>query len=85
MKYNREYSSDELIESNKTKFLFIGFIVGISPYIILIFFIALKEGGFEYIPTILKETLIIAGIITASINSMILKRMYVNKMNSSLN
>ena len=83
MKYNKEYNNDEIICVNKTKVLFIGFIVGIIPFLIVLGLISIKEGGFEYMPSIFRNTLIIAAIITALINAVVLKNMYVDKMETS--
>lgn len=85
MKYNKEYDNSGIIKRNQTKYQFIGFIVGITPFILLLGIISLKEGGMEFIPSILKNTLILAGIITAIINSFTLKNMFINKLKSSLN
>lgn len=85
MKYNKEYSHEEIIKVNKTKYLFIGFIVGILPFILLISLLSIKEGGIEFVPSILRDTVIIFGMITACINSFILKKMIINKIETSLN
>ncbi|MCX4249201.1 MAG: hypothetical protein OSJ65_05510 [Bacilli bacterium] len=83
MKYNKEYSCEEIIRINKTKYLFIGFIVGIIPFILLISILSLKEGGIKFIPSILRDTIIIFGIITACINSITLKNRIINKIETS--
>ena len=83
MKYNKEYNINEIIKINKTKFQFIGFIVGIVPFLIMLGIISIKQGGTQFIPSIFRDTLIIAGLITAIINSIILKNMFINKIEAS--
>ncbi|MCH5167238.1 MAG: hypothetical protein J1F35_05020 [Erysipelotrichales bacterium] len=78
MKYNREY------DINKTKISFFGFIIGIAPFLIVLGVIGNLEGEFEYIPSLFKETLIIAALLTALLNSVILKKMYMGKTRASL-
>lgn len=83
MKYNKEYTRNQIKELNKTKYMFLGFIVGIMPFVIIMSILSLKEGGIEFIPAILKETLLISGILTASINSFVLKNKILNKIETS--
>lgn len=80
MKYNKDYTKEELINLNKTRLLFLGFLVGIIPFIVLLAIMSIHEGGINYLPSILKNTLIIAGLVTASINSIALKKMYIEKL-----
>lgn len=74
MKYNKDYTNEELIKLKKTRLLFLGFIIGIIPFILLITIISIHEGGMKYVPSVLKNTLVIAGLITASINSLTLQK-----------
>lgn len=85
MKYNKEYSRNQIINSNKTRYMFIGFIVGIIPFILLISAISFKEGGIEAVPSVLRDTLLVFGILTAIINSIALNKIISNKINASLN
>ena len=78
MKYNKEY------DINKTKILFLGFIIGITPFLIILGLVSIIEGGIEYLPSIFKNIIIIAGLITSIINSFTLKNMYMKKINTSL-
>lgn len=80
MKDNKDYTKEELIKLNKTRLLFLGFLIGIVPFILLLTIISIHEGGIKYLPSVLKNTLIIAGLITASINSFNFKRMYIEKL-----
>lgn len=80
MKDNKDYTKEELIKLNKTRLLFLGFLIGIIPFILLLTIISIHEGGIKYLPSVLKNTLIIAGLITASINSFNFKRMYIEKL-----
>lgn len=80
MKYNNDYTKEELINLNKTRLLFLGFLIGIIPFIILLTIMAIHEGGINYLPNVLKSTLIIAGLITACINSLAFKKMYIEKI-----
>lgn len=66
---------DNFIELKKSKYFLIGFIVGITPFILILSIMILKQGGIEHIPSIFRNTLIIAGIITSIINSFVLKNM----------
>lgn len=84
MKYNKDYSCNQ-INTNKSKYLLLGFIVGIIPFILLISILSLKEGGIEFVPSILRDTLLISGIITSIINSIVLNKRISNKINASLN
>ena len=77
MKDNKDYNTDELLKVNETKVLFIGFIAGILPFLIILGVISMRLDG---IPSIMKNTLIIAGILTACINSIALKKVYNNKI-----
>ena len=63
------------LNTYKTKYFFIGFIIGIIPYIILI----IVTNNFMKLPNLiyLKKVLIIIGICTAFINAFILQ----NKVN----
>lgn len=80
MKYNKDYTKEELINLNKTRLLFLGFLIGIIPFIILLVIMSIHEGGINYLPSVLKNTLIISGLITACINSITLKKMYIEKL-----
>ncbi len=83
MKYNKDYAHNQM-GTNKTKYLLIGFIVGILPFIILISILSLKEGGIKFVPTILRDTIITFGILTAIINAFILNKMITLKIETSL-
>ena len=83
MKYNKEYGINEIIRVNQTKYQFIGFIIGFIPFLIILGILSIKEGGTQMIPSIFRDTLIIASIITAFINSIVLKKMFINKMQTS--
>lgn len=80
MKHNRDYTKEELINLNKTRLMFVGFLIGIIPFILLLTVMSIHEGGINYLPNTLKSTLIIAGLITACINSITLKKMYIEKL-----
>lgn len=77
MKYNREY------DINKTKIAFIGFIIGIAPFLIILGVIGNLDSDFEYMPSLFKETLIVSALITALINSVILNKMYNERIKTS--
>ena len=83
MKYNKEFTQEEIIKELQNKYLFIGFIVGIAPFVLLISLIALKEGGIEFIPTILRNILLLSGTLTAIINSIALRQIITNKIKTS--
>lgn len=83
MNYNKECDNNEIIRINQSRFLFIGFIVGIVPFILLLGIISIKEGGIEFIPSLLRDVIVLAGIVTAVINSFALKNMFVNKLKSN--
>lgn len=68
------------IELNKGKYLLIGFILGIIPFLALILGLALIKGGIEYIPNIFKNTIIIFGLITSIINAVAFKIIISNKL-----
>lgn len=75
---NKDYNK-EIIENNKNKFLFIGFITGIIPFIIFIGIISIYEGGLSFIPTLFRNTIIIMGLITSVINALALRNLFINK------
>lgn len=83
MKYNKDYARNQ-INYNKTKYLFIGFIVGIMPFILLISILSLKEGGIKFVPSVLRDTLLIFGILTAVVNSILLNKMITTKIETSI-
>lgn len=84
MKYNKENTNEEIIKINEVKYLFIGFIVGIVPFILLITALSIKEGGIEFIPSILRNTILSAGIIVSLINAVMLKYIISNKIKASV-
>lgn len=68
------------VELNKNKYLLIGFIVGIIPFIILVLIISIIKGETEGIPTLLKNTIIIFGLIVSISNAFIFRNMALNKL-----
>lgn len=84
MKDNKDYTKINTIKLNTTRLLFIGFIVGIIPFMLLITIISIHEGGLKFIPTVLKNTLVISGLITACINSLSFKKMYYEKIKNGM-
>lgn len=83
MKHNKDYSCNQ-INTNRSKYLFTGFIVGILPFILIISILSFKEGGIEFVPSILRDTLLLFGILTAIVNSIALNKLITNKINTSL-
>ncbi len=79
---NKDYTK-KIIENNKTKFLFIGFIIGIIPFIIFISIISIYEGGLSFVPSIFRNTIIIAGIITAFLNAILIQKILINKLSQN--
>ncbi len=73
--YNREKEN-----FNKSKYLLIGFIIGIIPFIIIMLVCSNISGSVETIPKIFKNTIIVLGIITSVINAFIFKAMMINKI-----
>lgn len=69
-----------LLDVKKSKFTFLGFIIGIVPFIILIGLIGIKQGGIKYISSQFRETLVLAGIITSIINACLLRHMASEKL-----
>ena len=65
---------------NMNKYLLIGFIIGIMPFIVLILISSNMSGSIDNIPKIFKNTIIIFGIATSLINAFIFKKMMVNKI-----
>lgn len=65
---------------NIGKYLLFGFIIGISPFIIIILISSNVSGSIEVIPKIFKNTIIIFGIITSLINAFVFKNMMLNKI-----
>ncbi len=80
MKDNKDYSKKDLIKVNKNKMLFIGFIIGIIPFLIIMTILSIEEGGIKYLPEIFRNTIIISGLITSLINAITFKNMYINKV-----
>lgn len=70
---------DNNIEIMKNKYFFIGFIVGIIPFVIVL--TTLSTNRF---PSIFKMTLIIVALITATINGYILRYNIILKAKRSL-
>ena len=70
---------DNNIEIMKNKYFFIGFIVGIMPFVILLTMLSIN--GF---PNIFKMTLIVIALITATINGSILRYNIILKAKKSL-
>lgn len=78
MNNNKELQHN--VELNKSKFLLIGFVIGIIPFIVLILSISIVKGGIEFIPSLFKNTIIIFGLITSLSNAFIFKHMALNKL-----
>lgn len=70
---------DNNIEIMKNKYFFIGFIVGIIPFVILLTMLSIDR-----FPNIFKATLIIVALITATINGYILRYNIILKAKRSL-
>ena len=69
---------NNLLHINKNKLTFLGFITGLLPYILIMGIISLNAGGTKYIPTLYRTTLVTMGLVTAVINSIVLRNMYKN-------
>lgn len=70
---------DNNIEIMKNKYFFIGFIVGIIPFVILLTMLSINR-----FPNIFKATLIIVALITVTINGYILRYNIILKAKRSL-
>ena len=70
---------DNNIEIMKNTYFFIGFIVGIIPFVILLTMLSINR-----FPNIFKATLIIVALITATINGYILRYNIILKAKRSL-
>lgn len=70
---------DNSIEIMKNKYFFIGFIVGIMPFVILLTMLSINR-----FPNIFKLTLIVVALITATINGYILRYNIILKAKRSL-
>lgn len=70
---------DNNIEIMKNKYFFIGFIVGIIPFVILLTMLSINR-----FPNIFKAALIIVALITATINGYILRYNIILKAKRSL-
>lgn len=73
---------NNIVKIKKSKFAFLGFIVGITPFILIISLISFHEGGIKYIPNVLKNTIVYAGIITSIINSIVLRKLLSEKFDN---
>lgn len=60
------------IESFNTKYFFIGFIVGIVPFTILLSVMAVYKGSIDAIPSLFRNTLLLFGLIISISNAFIL-------------
>ncbi len=78
MKNNNENKQQTLIKINQNKFFFLGFIVGIVPYVILIRGIMQME-RYQNLQNLLS-ILLFLGILTAIGNGFSLRKQYVSKM-----
>lgn len=65
---------------NKSKYLLIGFIIGIIPFIAIILLSSNLSGSIDDIPKVFKNTIIIFGILTSLINAFVFKNMMLNKI-----
>ena len=65
---------------NMSKYLLIGFIIGIIPFIVIILISSNISGSIDSIPKIFKNTIIIFGIAISLINAFIFKNMMTNKL-----
>ena len=65
---------------NMSKYLLIGFIIGIIPFIVIILISSNISGSIDNIPKIFKNTIIIFGIVISLINAFIFKNMMSNKL-----
>ena len=65
---------------NMSKYLLIGFIIGIIPFIVIILISSNISGSIDNIPKIFKNTIIIFGIVISLINAFIFKNMMTNKL-----
>lgn len=79
---NNDFTTKTIdLKSYKNRYFFIGFLVGIIPYIILICIYNAQTRNIGN----LKEILFFVGIITASINAFILKDKATKKIMDTLN
>ena len=65
---------------NKSKYLLMGFIIGIIPFIIIMLICSNVSGSIDTMPKIFKNTIIILGIITSITNAFIFKTMMLAKI-----
>lgn len=65
---------------NMSKYLLMGFIIGIIPFIVIILISSNISGNIDDIPKIFKNTIIIFGIVTSLINAFVFKNMMLNKI-----
>ena len=65
---------------NMSKYLLIGFIIGIIPFIVIILISSNISGSIDNIPKIFKNTIIIFGIVISLINAFIFNNMMSNKL-----
>lgn len=73
MEYNKDRTQRNTFNSH---IMFIGFMTGIIPFIVLLSILAIS---FDNIPNLFTNTISIAGIITAISNSFILQKLYNEK------
>lgn len=66
---------------SKSKYMLVGFIVGIIPFMAIILISSNISGNVDTVPKVFKDTIIIFGIITSFINAFVFKSMMLNKKN----
>jgi len=76
MKYNKDNTQRTFYNLFNTKIMFIGFITGIIPFIILLSILTIQ---FNNIPNLFMNTIVIAGIVTSISNSFILIKLFNEK------
>jgi hypothetical protein len=77
---NNNIDIKQIININKNKYLFIGFIIGIIPFILVLTICSIVSGNIREIPLVFRNTIIIFGLLTSISNAFIFKSMFISKL-----